>query len=188
MEHCSVNESSNYTYCFDLYSVVSVDKSYVRNAQTRMKLMTGGKGVAGRQNLFVIHAAAAEILDKYALPLCRNFTWGGDVRECPIQPQDIKIMGKNLDSDGNLYVLLPDGEDPDLTPQVDGVDFYSWSDDNLKADKYTLTILAGSITTNADLTTNTPEFCVGQLAFRAKLDSFQSAKCGGYNCSLDFAG
>jgi len=93
-----------------------------------MKLFTGGKGVAGRQNLFVIHAAAVEILDKYARPACRDFTWGGDVRERPIQPPDIKIMGKNLDSDGNLYVTLPDDDVEDITPQVDGVDFYAFFD------------------------------------------------------------
>jgi hypothetical protein len=68
-------------------------------------------------------------------------------------------MGKTLDMYGNMYVVLPADSDFDVTPLVNGDDYYNWSESE---SKHTLTITASSTTTNSDICTNTPEFCVGQ--------------------------
>ena len=85
--------------------------------------------------------------------------------------------------------MLPDGmENLDVTPVVNDVDYY-WFGVNTQ--KYTPYINLTTATTNADLSTNVPEVCVGQLVnFSLKW----SPRCAewrhrdGHAATLDVAG
>jgi hypothetical protein len=83
--------------------------NYHRNAQATIHLQTGGKGKIQRQNLFQLSGSASDM-----------------VRGLDILPQDIQIMGQSLNSSGYIYKVLPDSADEDVTPQVNGVDWYTF--------------------------------------------------------------
>jgi hypothetical protein len=133
------------------------------SADCTVILHTGGKSSIQRQNLFVIGGSATQI----TYPV--DYGSGGDdiddvgswsegdfTASSNVPPTSIQVpgVGKSLGSDGNLYCGLPDNADIDVTLQAP-VAYYSFS---VGATKYKLTLTANSI----DLTTNTPEFCVGQ--------------------------
>lgn len=95
----------------------------MRMANTKWKLQTGGKTQSGRQNLFVFHASAREILDQWEV---RGYFDTATKKAIP--NQDIMIMGRSLDANGNVYKILPDDSPPiDVTPQVSGKDFYTFT-------------------------------------------------------------
>jgi hypothetical protein len=79
--------------------------------------------------------------------------------EACLPPQTLSVgaLG-NLDTNGDLYVMLPDG-DPDITPIAKGKGFYIFS---VSAIKYSLTLRAITNGTPVTLANNTPTFCVGQ--------------------------
>jgi len=159
----SCNESDPYgpesTYGYvihfigDDYEYYEDDGTYTRTAQTKMKLLTGGMDLPHRQSLFCIGGWAADMeksgSGKRAQPA---YIYPG-----PQLPYTETVMGSlgALKSDGNLWVVLPDGAPPyDVTPQV-GRPFYIFGANETK---YKLTITASGV----DLYTNVPEFCVGQ--------------------------
>ena len=123
-----------------LFSAIRVQ----RTADTEMMLATGGSPGSTKQNLWVISATAAAHT---------NLT---DTTGEAIPPTQIQIAGLGtLGTDGNLYLLLPDGVTNDVTPKVNGTNDYTF---NVWATKYNLAITANG----SDLSTNTPQFCVGQ--------------------------
>ncbi len=150
-EHCAVSDPTNYTVT-DGNTVIEVDETYNRTADTKMTLFTGGKAVAGRQNLFILSGSASEILDKH-----RMLPFGYTVRTRPIPVQNIQILGKALGSDGNLYVVLPDNQTLDATPHVNGVDYYTF---DVGARKYTPYITDNGTKLEPDESNVTN--CVGQ--------------------------
>lgn len=85
-EHCVVKDPTNYTVIGD-HSVLEVDDIYNRKADTKMTLLTGGKGVPGRQNLFMISGSANEILDKRGVP-----PFGNTVRARSVPAQNIQFL------------------------------------------------------------------------------------------------
>lgn len=93
--------------------------TYTRKADTVWHVQTGGKGVP-RQNLWQFGGSASEVLSKRSVPPFYNASTRG------IDPTQIQILGKNLDTNGVLYTILPDGQDLDVTPQVKGADFYTF--------------------------------------------------------------
>jgi hypothetical protein len=122
-------------------------ENYSKTAHAEVKLATGGMIGSTSMNLWVISASAT----KY-LPPWLNYP----LASANIPSQQISILGKTLGADGNLYLLLPDNTNLDITPVIAGApDYYTF---NITTQKYTLTITANNI----DLSTNTPEFCVGQ--------------------------
>jgi hypothetical protein len=125
-----------------------------RRAQGQMKFRTAGRGAVGQSHLWVISATALRELD----PMGQTADWWDDLSPTePIDPTQIAIgTYGNLDADGNLWVVLPDGEAPDITPRVDGEEHYVY--DELPQGPYVHYITANGV----DLRTNTPEFCVGQ--------------------------
>jgi len=126
-----------------------------RSAQATIKLQTGGKAVSKLQNLFCISASATKIV-----PIAQPWPWTNSVPHLPVAAQDITVAGKALGSDGKLWVMLPDSPTPiDVTPQV-GADYYTFSVG--QPVKYHPYIGLSTSTTNCDITTNTPEVCVGQ--------------------------
>jgi hypothetical protein len=95
--------------------------TYTLTAQTKLMLQTGGRALVGVKNLFVISGSATEILNKRAVPPY----YGTSTRAIPPQNIQVGALG-NLDTNGLLYVTLPDG-DPDVTALVLNKDFYTFS-------------------------------------------------------------
>jgi len=129
------------------------ESKHRRNAQTIMKLYTGGKAIAGRKSLWVITASADEILDR---PAWRPHA---DSAKRRIEPQDIVIDGKHVGTDGLLYVAWPEGVTKDVTPRVDGIEFYTF---NVGANKHRPVILANGYVLNPDRVHPGARYCVGQ--------------------------
>lgn len=137
-EHCDVTESYPPPAVWDEWDGNSSagpylrvqgheTETYRRTAQTVWHLHTGGKALP-RQNLWQLSGSAREMLYKRAQPPFPYYT-----PTSVIPAQDIQVMGESLDTNGNLYAILPDGADLDVTPQVGGVDFYTF---NVGAQKY----------------------------------------------------
>jgi hypothetical protein len=124
-----------------------VQEQYVRHSQTRWRLQTGGR--ANRSSLFRLSATAAQILDKRAQRPFYN------VNSLAIPPQGISVMGQALYADGNLWMVLPDGANLDVTPYVNGQDFCTTA---VAEQKYMPDITVNNLSLNE----NTPEFCAGQ--------------------------
>ncbi len=121
---------------------------YERSAQTILTLLTGGKGLPHHKNLFQISG------DAFAIT---NLNTG---EGCTV-PSDLIQMGQlgKLGTDFKLWCALQDNGAWNVTPVVLGnpnPDYYTF---NASQQKYKLTVTANTI----DLSTNTPEFCVGQL-------------------------
>ncbi len=128
-----------------------------RHAQATMILQTGGKAVSRQENLFCLGATAAQILCvKTPIPVWAN---PPPPAVPPVLPQNIQIMGESLDTNGNLYVVLPDNDTLDVTPQLQGVDYYTFTENQ---QKYTLTITANNTNLSNSILGGQPEFCVGQ--------------------------
>lgn len=129
--------------------------SYTRSADVQVMLQTGGKSGSSRQNLFQFSASANE---NYPSP---GYVNSPDTLfvNMPILSQTIQIMGKNLGADGYLYTTLPDNISQDVTPQVPGVNYYTFLEG---IGKYHPSITVSTSTVTANLDDTTPEICVGQ--------------------------
>jgi len=144
---------ANINYDWDWPSYGEYDH-YNRSSQTFLKLKTGGKSGITRKNLFVISARATE----YGRPA--SIDWGNGPDEWYNTPANgidstrIRVLGKNLGNDGNLYIVLPDNAPLDLGAVAPGRHYTLGAG----ATKHKLTITAN----DNDLETTTPEFCVGQ--------------------------
>ena len=139
------------------------DQTYTRHAQTKLKLLTGGRAVPHGMCLFKISGEAREILDNRAAP--PFFSDPVPPYNTPamqgIPPQNVRMAGLgNLGADGNRWVPLPDGGTTvEVTPHA-AKPFYVF---DATEQKYTLHISArGNGNNYTDLLVTTPEFCVGQ--------------------------
>ncbi len=56
-----------------------------------------------------------------------NPTWWETADGSPIDPSQIIVMQKSLDTNGNVYVVLEDHQTVDITPEVKGNKFYSFT-------------------------------------------------------------
>jgi hypothetical protein len=108
---------------------------YGRTADAVVKLRTGGKATSRRRNLFCLTAVAAEVENKMSY----SYAWlyyywqvSGPAGTVPIPAQSITIMGQALDINSNVYVVLPDNQDIDVTPRVQNKDFYTFNVDKQK--------------------------------------------------------
>jgi hypothetical protein len=123
-----------------------------RSGDAVMKLQTGGKGLSSLQeNIWQLSSWALQIFlmdTGMYLPIIAGTNQ-------PVPMTNIWILGKPLGFDGNLYVVLPNNAEVDVTPYVPGVDYHIFG---VNTQEYRLHIAANNI----DLETNTPEFCVGQ--------------------------
>ena len=128
----------------------------LRQADSQIKLATGGWAGSTKMNLWVISASATAINPPYsAYP---STPWTG--ASSPIAPQNISIFGKTVGSDGNLYLLLPDNTNLDATPIIAGAPaYYTY---NVTAQKYRLNITANGNPLAEDRVRREAYFCVGQ--------------------------
>jgi hypothetical protein len=130
-------------------------------ARTVTKLYTGGKAVAGRKSLLRINAGATEYFDPpgdigqiegFAAP------WWA-TPSAPVANARLTVGSKSVGADGNLWLALPDDAEQDLTVSAKDAHHYAaWA----TATKYSPYINLTTATTNANLSTNVPEVCVGQ--------------------------
>jgi hypothetical protein len=133
----------------------------------KMTLHTGGAGVIGQQMLVAVSGSATEELA--TPPYSTNIPYGQIT---------IPGLGKNLGTDGNAYGEANNGASVDVTPTVTGVPMYSFT---VGGGAYLLSITANGI----DLSTNTPEFCVGQkVTFAGAWDSDPGAASTSYSWAL----
>ena len=102
-EHCDVQTSIHQAFW-----TASTER---RTADAEMKLATGGPAGSRQQNLWVLSATAAD----------------GRTGQ-PIPPEQISIGSYgHLDTNGNLYVVLPDNDPSDVTPRIAGTNYYKFS-------------------------------------------------------------
>ena len=125
--------------------------TYIRHADAVMMLQTGGKGLSQRENLWRLTAPATQYCPKDIGASAPDVTFSPQ----PIAWTNIQILRSALGSDGNLWKLLPDNMEVDVTPKVPGVDYFGFG---VNTQEYTLTITANG----KDLSVTNPEFCVGQ--------------------------
>ena len=161
-EHCEVNDPVDKEWDVRVegwdgsWDVGFQHDTYKRKAQTIWHVRTGGRAVPQQQNLWQFSGGAREILDKRVTP---PWHWYTPMREITDKTQiTIGGMGK-LKADGNLWMMLPNCQDLDVTPQVAGLAFYNF---DVNGHEYHPYVGLTTSTTNANLDTDVPEVCVGQ--------------------------
>ncbi len=107
---------------------INYRKDYGYTAQTKIHLRTGGKGKSGRQNLFRLGASATS---KHYELVGNPVTAIYEIPE-PVLPQNIRIDGKPLGSDGNQWRIYADNRDIDVTPRVLDKDYYTFTNSQQK--------------------------------------------------------
>lgn len=158
-QHCVVAPTRDETWT-GTWGIETLHEELKKTAQTTLKLRTGGKGVPGRMNLWVLTGHALEVLNEWEAWPCGQYV---PKQIIPYQQVTLGELGK-LGSDGRLYKALPDGVTPDVTPTVKGVDYYTFG---VNEQKYELRILANDVELDPDKAN--VEFCVGQkVTFRAE--------------------
>jgi hypothetical protein len=131
--------------------LATLTDNYNNQTSSSMMLYTGGKGVAGRQNLFAINVSATA----YANPvLTGEILIPAFYTTLPVPNGAIKVLGKSPGNDNILWTVLPSGATVDITPQA-------------PMPCYTHTVVPTQIpvtlTANGnDLSQTNPTFCVGQ--------------------------
>jgi hypothetical protein len=137
-EHCQKQDSGSgsateYDPSSGGYNTAQDNVVWTRTADTVMKLFTGGKAGSGRQNLFVLNASGrrplwtgvklnlliGELWTEWELPPLLG-PWTS------IDPRQITIAGKALDTNGTAYFAWPDGVTRDVTPRT-GYDYYTFA-------------------------------------------------------------
>lgn len=128
----------------------------IQHDQTVMKMQTGGRASSGRQSLYWIWGGAVGMLYDDWMPWLEN-TWQSDAGPptTNIPPQFIQIGNLGtLDTNGYLFVVLPDGTNVDVTPTLVGM--YSYINNytfGVNAQKYWPRIsFLGQDVTSTDIT------------------------------------
>ena len=149
--------ANNVHYHYDLGGGGTEDLAVT--ARTWMKLYTGGKAGVNRQNLFCINAGATEYgrppMD-YEPPF---YPWWSTPSWDVADKTSIRVLGKYLGADGNLWVTLPDNASLDLFIAAPPRHYDAWAG----VQKYNLKIQVNSA---AFLSPNGvvagANYCVGQ--------------------------
>jgi len=123
-QHCAVSCNTGQSW-FDEVEINTEERQRTRTADTKLRLRTGGKARPRRMNLWVLTGGAEKVVNHWEPSPC-NPVYPKEA----IPPTSITIgsLGK-LGSDGRLYVVLPDGANPDVdvTPVVQGLDYYTFN-------------------------------------------------------------
>jgi len=110
VEHSGVNAGGDYTANGSL--------TLTPTLQTQLHLRTGGKQVAGRQDLFCLNATGQKYVSSavgyYANIDVYPLSWSAQ----DLAAGEIQVMGKALGADHNLWLALPPGADVPLPVQV----------------------------------------------------------------------
>jgi hypothetical protein len=125
--------------------------NYNNQTSSSMTLYTGGKGVAGRQNLFAINVSATA----YANPvLTGELLIPAFYTTLAVPNSTIKVLGKSPGNDNIVWTVLPAGTTMDITPQATPP-CYTYS---IYPRQIPVTLAANG----NDLSQTNPTFCVGQ--------------------------
>jgi hypothetical protein len=157
------------------YSSYMVDETLSIGSQ--MTYQTGGKGVAGSQNLYEIDVSALKWQP------CGVFSPGGScvpavyVCSTAIPSGVITDQGQTANARGQIFVGLPADEKVPITPQAPA-----------RSDTYTAypSKIPVMLTANGiDLSTNNPTFCVGQqIRFSLNFSPTLTPSTGIYSWTL----
>jgi hypothetical protein len=93
------------------------------HAVTVVKLYTGGKAKVNRQNLFSISAWAQEYIQAP-----EHWWWDPTLSLTPLPLVDnskLTVAGKQVGSDGNVWMVLSDNSEQDITVTAHGVQHYN---------------------------------------------------------------
>jgi hypothetical protein len=154
---------------------LAVDYATLNGAiATKVMLAPSGQTPPGQNAIYLVRACAMEFSDPYDDDenlFDQNFS-GSSTGDTPLPPEWLKIQGSTLipttdtNDDGSVWgqtiISAPAGTTPDVTPtaaQLYGYNDYTF---NVQATNVQLKIFAITNGTAIDLSTNTPEFCVGQ--------------------------
>ncbi len=161
VSHYYADDNVNYTWTAP-HTLTSISAQ----ARTVAKLYTGGKAVVGRQSLFCITAGATEYLDPPGNS--DGFGWYSYFKDmwaytptAPVANSRLKVGGKQVGADGNLWIVLPENSEQTFPVTVDGAHHYdAW----ITKQKYKLAIKANSsVTLDPDVVVDgATTFCVGQ--------------------------
>ena len=131
--------------------------SFTEQELVGMTLTTGGSAGSTGRNLFQIYVTAQTVISPMP-PNPDHVPWWPGYTPMPV-PYDQFTIGSlgNLGADGNLFVILPDNKDIDVTPRIRGSDYVNFV---VHWQKYTPSIIANGtqLSPNAVNVTN----CVGQ--------------------------
>ena len=107
-EHCNVSFAYPYQWATNLQ----------RTADAKVSLATGGPSGSTKMNLWLISCSATN----YAPPwnVYYGCVWYNSMTGTPINPRNISIPSGQFDTNGNLYVVLPDNTNLDVTPVITG--------------------------------------------------------------------
>jgi hypothetical protein len=95
-----------------------------QQAASKFLLQTGGRSLPGVQSLHAIEALAWAFQPPVYDDIYEDWLGQGVPDLVYIPPQQVTILGVPENSDGNVWVSLPDGDQVDVTPQAQGVPFY----------------------------------------------------------------
>lgn len=129
-----------------------------KDVTTIISLATGGRSGVNRVNLFTLTGAAWDTENTWiptATPLY-PFPYQGLFQ---LSPSSLKILGKNLGSDGRLYRKLPDNATVDVTLSAPGFNNYAF---DITATKHRVFIVANGVPLLPDRAIGRAKFCVGQ--------------------------
>ena len=135
-----------------------ITETYVRGSKTSMTFRTGGKSGKGRQNLFKINASATEYGKPGDVGTDVSPDQWDDTPRHGIAPNQIRVLGKNVGNDGNLFIVLPDNATLDLGATAPGR-HYSLG---VGATKHKMFIQANGHILRPDRIVPLAKFCVGQ--------------------------
>ncbi len=147
-EHCDI------TYLKEFGA--GLMERFMRKADTCIELVTGGRGRAGKQNVFVISANANSANNDESL------IWPA------IPPESLTVAGKHPGADTKLYMLLQDNSTVDITPYAAGKKHYHFG---VSQSKHKVRLKANEKDCQDPWLFNRPTFIVGQyVTFSAPLE------------------
>jgi hypothetical protein len=93
-------------------------------AVCRFTLQTGGRSFAAHQSLHAIEAQAWALQPPVYEDAYQDWLQDDLPYEVYVPPGRVTILGQPQNSDGFVWIVLPDGEEVDVTPQALGVSYY----------------------------------------------------------------
>jgi hypothetical protein len=171
VEHCQIDQTTTF----------AVDQ---RRADCQIKLATGGKRASSKVNLWIISVTATAFYHPWITSLDGSEWAGGS--NAPVPPQNISILGHTADVNNNVYLVLPDNTDIDITPVVNGqhTDYYTL---NISPVEHIPLISANGIALDPVNVNSSAIFCVGQpITFALDVDFCYTNACVSFNLPSTF--
>ena len=134
------------------------NEHYSRSSRTYMKIRTGGRAGIARENLFRLNSSATEYGEPSWVGWLNYLDQWFDTPMEGIDPTRIRVLGKNIGNDGNLFIVLPDNATLDLGATAPGRHYTL----GVGATKHKMFIQANGHILRSDRIVPLAKFCVGQ--------------------------